>query len=128
MVNHGRLREISTDHPTDLTKMLTRLVKDGLLVSDGVGRGTVYFLPWQDRQGSSLFETEVAQPTAQGGVPPELSAIPPELSAIPPELPTLYLEWSQLSDELQHELKGRAQKPSATFLEENVAWEKYTNS
>ena len=102
MVNHGRLREISTDHPTDLTKMLTRLVKDGLLVSDGVGRGTLYFLPWQDRQGSSLFETEVAQPTAQGGVPPELSAIPPEL-------PTLYLEWSQLSDELQHELKVIAQ-------------------
>ena len=24
--------------------------------------------------------------------------------------------------------EGRAQKPSATFLEENVAWGKYTNS
>jgi len=25
-------------------------------------------------------------------------------------------------------INGRAQKPSATFLEENVAWGKYTNS
>lgn len=35
--------------------------------------------------------------------------MPQKLSAIPPELPTLYLEWSQLSDELQHELKTIAQ-------------------
>ena len=101
-INHGRLREISTEHPTDITKMLARLVKDGLLVSAGVGRGMVYFLPWLDRRGVSLFENEVLAPSAPGG-------IPPELSTIPPELPTLYLEWSQLSDELQHELKTIAQ-------------------
>ncbi|MFH1027319.1 MAG: RNA-binding domain-containing protein [Pseudomonadota bacterium] len=49
MVNHARLREISTDHPADITKMLGRLVKDGLLVPDGVGRGMVYFVPWMPR-------------------------------------------------------------------------------
>lgn len=111
VVNHGRLREISTEHPTDITKMLARLVKDGLLVSDGIGRGMVYFLPWLDRQGASLFESEVAPPlsTVPGVIPPELNAIPPELSAKSPELSALYLEWSQLSDELQHELKTIAQ-------------------
>lgn len=119
MVNHGRLREISAEHPTDITKMLARLVKDGLLVSNGVGRGMVYFLPWLDRQGVSLFESEVLPSSGAAGIPPELSAIPPELSvippelsAIPPELPTLYLEWSLLSDELQHELKAIAQAVS----------------
>lgn len=49
MVNHARLREISTDHPADITKMLGRLVKDGFLVPDGVGRGMVYFAPWMPR-------------------------------------------------------------------------------
>ena len=28
----------------------------------------------------------------------------------------------------EHEMRWRAQKPSATFLEENVAWENYTSS
>lgn len=101
MVNHGRLREISAEHPTDITKMLARLVKDGMLVSDGIGRGMVYFLPWLDRQGVNLFDSETP-PSMQDGIPLELSAIPPELS-------TLYLEWSQLSEELQHELTSIAQ-------------------
>ena len=118
MVNHGRMREISTEHPTDITKMLARLVKDGLLVSAGVGRGMVYFLPWQDRHGVTLFESDEAPPLSSelgrkpqelNALPPELSAIPPELSSIPPELPMLYLEWSQLSDELRLELNAIAQ-------------------
>lgn len=98
-VNHGRLREIATDHPTDITKMLARLVRDGFLVSDGVGRGMVYFLPWQDRGSVTMFEGE-----AGASLPPELGALPPELGAIPPELPILYLEWSQLDEAMQHEL------------------------
>jgi predicted HTH transcriptional regulator len=46
MVSHARLREISTDHPADIAKMLGRLVRDGFLVPNGVGRGMVYFAPW----------------------------------------------------------------------------------
>lgn len=116
MINHGRLREISAEHPTDITKMLARLVKDGLLVSDGVGRGMVYFLPWLNRQSSGMFEVEVSQsaelatlPPELSAIPPELATLPPELGVIPPELPILYLEWTQLSDELQRELKTIAQ-------------------
>ena len=57
-VNHRRLREISTDHPTDITRMLAGLVRDGWLVSEGIGRGMIYFLPWQDRRGVSLFDAD----------------------------------------------------------------------
>lgn len=91
MVNHGRLREISTDHPTDITKMLARLVKDGLLVSDGVGRGMVYFLPWQERRGVTMFESEGAPLLSQelSSLTPDLIALPPESSSLTPELENL---------------------------------------
>ena len=118
MVQHGRLREISSDHSSDITKMLGRLVKDGLLVSEGIGRGMRYLLPWQESQAKTLFSDEMTLSLTPelstltpelGGIPPELSTIPPELNTIPPELGPLYLEWSQLSDALQQDLKRIAQ-------------------
>ncbi|MDQ7988949.1 MAG: ATP-binding protein [Candidatus Dactylopiibacterium sp.] len=45
VVSHGRLLEICGAHPHDLSLLLARLVKQGLLESDGKSRGTVYFLP-----------------------------------------------------------------------------------
>ena len=118
MVQHGRLREISSDHSSDITKMLGRLVKDGLLVSEGIGRGMRYLLPWQESQAKTLFSDEMTLSLTPelstltpelGGIPPELNTIPPELNTIPPELGPLYLEWSQLSDALQQDLKRIAQ-------------------
>ena len=47
VVTHRRMTEISTDHTHDLTLAFQRLMKAGLLVSDGHGRGTVYHLPGQ---------------------------------------------------------------------------------
>jgi len=86
-VHHGRLREISTDHSSDITKMLGRLVRDGLLVSTGVGRGMRYLLPWQKDHEQAIFGDEtVSILTELGALPLELSALPPELSALPPEL------------------------------------------
>ena len=118
MVQHGRLREISSDHSSDITKMLGRLVKDGLLVSEGIGRGMRYLLPWQESQAKTLFSDEMTLSLTPelstltpelGVIPPELNTIPPELNTIPPELGPLYLEWSQLSDALQQDLKRIAQ-------------------
>ena len=58
---HARLREISTDHPADITKMLGRLVKDSFLVPDGVGRGMVYFAPWMSRSvNREAFSSDLA--------------------------------------------------------------------
>jgi hypothetical protein len=115
--------------------MLARLVRDGLLISDGVGRGMVYFLPWLKRQGTMLFDhdsTSSLQPAPErialdstfippqlgdippqlGDIPPQLGDIPPQLGDIPPQLgdipiglPTLYLEWEQLDSNKQQELQ-----------------------
>ena len=98
-LNHARLREISTDHPTDISKMLAGLVKEGLLASKGIGRGMMYFLPWQDHPQATLFENE-----GSASLPTKLDAIPTKLDAIPTKLPVSYLEWSQLGAELQQEL------------------------
>lgn len=84
MVNHGRLREISTVHPADITKMLARLVKDGLLVPDGVGRGMVYFVPWMARPLTG--EAFATGPLSTDSKPQELSALPHNLDPIRQEL------------------------------------------
>ena len=43
-VNHERLRYALPLHPSDITSILQKLTKLGLLVSDGYGRGTTYQL------------------------------------------------------------------------------------
>jgi ATP-dependent DNA helicase RecG len=45
VVSHNRLLEICGAHPHDLSQLLARLVKQGLLESEGKSRGMVYFLP-----------------------------------------------------------------------------------
>lgn len=44
-VSHGRLRELSSEHPRDLTIKLQGLVRRGLLLPAGVGRYMTYHLP-----------------------------------------------------------------------------------
>lgn len=113
LVNHARLLEVCTDHRADVSKMLAKLAREELLQSDGVGRGMVYFLPWQREREDALFDlrTNVAHlvkgsaiPQELNAIPPELGVIPPELSAIPPELRPQYLDWEDLPAELQSEL------------------------
>ena len=43
-VSNSRLSAIASIHPADATKILRRLVEKGLLLPDGIGRGTVYAL------------------------------------------------------------------------------------
>lgn len=90
-LNHTRLREISTDHPTDITKMLARLVKDGMLVSEGVGRGMVYHLPKQIPHQNTIFGDVEASLLSQAhaGLTPELAYLTPELAQLTPELAPL---------------------------------------
>lgn len=120
LVSHDRLKQICTDHPADLTKMLRSLVRDGLLVPDGAGRGMVYFLPWQRRSAATVFDLadQAGSATSADVVPPELAGVPPELVAVPPELVTVppelgapasapagpYLDWSVLPEALQTQL------------------------
>lgn len=47
-VNHARLCTLSTEHPSDLSRVLHNLVQHGFLQATGSGRGVVYFLPGQN--------------------------------------------------------------------------------
>lgn len=53
--NHARIKELCTDHPVDISKSLTALVRSGLLESDGVRRGMIYFLPGYSKDASEFF-------------------------------------------------------------------------
>jgi ATP-dependent DNA helicase RecG len=117
MVNHARLREISMEHPADLTKMLANLVRDGLLIPHGAGRGMVYFLPWQKQFTGALFARSNGEeietiPPELGSIPPELGSIPPELGPIPPELGPLYLDWQEVPAVLLAQLRDLAKPVS----------------
>ncbi|MDP2029897.1 MAG: putative DNA binding domain-containing protein [Thiobacillus sp.] len=106
VVNHARLREICTEHRADITKMLAGLVRDGLLASDGAGRGMVYFLPWQKQREDALFDLRmgVTGSVNVNAIPPQLGSIPPQLGSIPPELTPQYIDWNDLPPGLQSEL------------------------
>jgi len=108
VVNHDRLKQITTEHPADLTKLLSRLVRDGLLISQGAGRGMVYVLPWQQHNSGRAFEEfESSEPNSKPpeleSKPPELESKPPELESKPPEL-VLYTDWANVPDAVQAEL------------------------
>lgn len=47
-VNHARLCAVSDAHPVELSRTLQHLVQEGMLASQGAGRGVVYFLPGQE--------------------------------------------------------------------------------
>jgi ATP-dependent DNA helicase RecG len=134
MLNHARLREISTDHPADITKMLAGLVRDGLLTTQGAGRGMVYFLPWQAATPSMVFQVvgdaealpELGSKTPEFPVKtPELEGKTPELPAKTPELGA-YLDWQTIPANLQAELRAIASpiasrgKVSTTMLREAI--------
>ncbi len=90
--NHTRMKEMSSEHPSDISKRLAKLVRDGLLSTQGTGRGLVYFLPWLlHRQPSASFnEFEIGEsgrlPSHSNQLTPELESLTPELRLLTPEL------------------------------------------
>lgn len=108
VVSHDRLKQITTEHSADLTKLLSRLVRDALLVSQGAGRGMVYVLPWQTHSPAAAFDESV--PPELGAEPPELNGKPPELSSKPPELDgkPLYVDWTYIPNSVQTGLSASA--------------------
>jgi len=54
-VNHSRLKELSREHPHDITVSLHHLVKQGLLVSEGSGRNTFYYIPGRHPMEDEMF-------------------------------------------------------------------------
>ena len=73
-VTHTRLKEISQEHHHDLSQKLARLVRDGVLSSNGYGQGTVYFLANEslltpeDVFGTQTEELSKALGVSSGGI------------------------------------------------------------
>ncbi len=44
-INHARIKELCDNHSADISRALTSLVRENLLLSDGIRRGMIYFLP-----------------------------------------------------------------------------------
>jgi len=114
VVSHDRLKQVTAEHPADLTKLLRTLVRDGLLIPDGVGRGMVYHLPWQNRSITADFDLiepdkaiGSAKPPEYSEKPPEYGEKPPEYGEKPPELAT-YLDWAVIPATEQAELMALA--------------------
>lgn len=54
-VNHSRMKELTKEHPHDITLSLHGMVEKGFLVSEGVGRGTFYYLPGKHPMKDEMF-------------------------------------------------------------------------
>ena len=88
VVSHNRLLEICEAHSHDLSLLLARLVKQGLLETDGRSRGMVYFLPGDTLPTPELVFVGPAFPRAKAtnmGSSSEYSAVSSEYSAVSSE-------------------------------------------
>lgn len=123
-VTHQRLSQITTDHPHDLTKTLSRLVQQGFLVSEGAGRGTVYYLPGEQPAELELFATRSAPAaaaasaaaTGQAGRAPTITSepVPSRSEALPADSQHLG-ESSQHSGESSQHLGESSQHLATKF-------------
>ena len=68
VVSHKRLLEICEAHSHDLSLLLSRLVRQGLLVSDGKSRGVVYFLPGESLPTPDLVFMGPTFPSMDAGI------------------------------------------------------------
>lgn len=127
LVNHARLREMSTEHPADISKMLAGLVRDGMLVPDGAGRGMVYSLPWLRSGVASMFDSSdtVAGLPGSGALTPKEGPLTQELGPVTQELgditqvhdgqpPRLLLDWDAIPETERNELLRLATPISQT--------------
>lgn len=57
-VTHGRLKSMVSDHPSDISKHLAALVREGFLTSHGIGRAMRYFFPDQPPAGIGSLQMD----------------------------------------------------------------------
>ncbi|MBM4118038.1 hypothetical protein FJ251_09935 [bacterium] len=98
-VSNSRLQQLLTDHPVDITRMLTGLCERGLLVSDSRRRWTTYRLPPAGDSGHSLFP---ADGSAQ--LPGDSTHLPADSAHLPADSAHLPAD-SARSDEAEEALQ-----------------------
>ena len=65
-VTHSRLKELTKEHPADLTRVLHGLVEKKLLISEGSGRATFYYLPGEHPISDKLgISSEHSEPSSE---------------------------------------------------------------
>jgi len=72
-VDHKRVREITDEHPADITKTLSKLSRDGYLNQSGHGRGTIYRSAGYVEEGTDLLTGPFGTPA---GVDPSPRSLP----------------------------------------------------
>ncbi len=80
-VSHSRMKSLSTAHSSDLSSMLTGLVKDGFLEKEGETRACVYFV--KGSRPYDLFTQEIVTNS------PDLLSNSPDLTPNSPDLKEL---------------------------------------
>lgn len=97
ITHHGRVCELTSQHPADVTKQLGRLSKEGFLFPDGRGRGTIYRSAEMTSEAlAAYYGFEVIDDR------PAEAANSPNLS---PSLPTTGTQASPLSLQIQEVLR-----------------------
>jgi ATP-dependent DNA helicase RecG len=99
VVTHARVREMTSLHPVDATRLLQKLVLEGFLEAHNAGRGAVYCLsgaglPKPEEVFGALTEHAANDPAISGSSPnlggssPNLGGSSPNLSSSSPNLAT----------------------------------------
>lgn len=78
-VTHARIKDLTTDHPKDITAEFMRLVRDGMLVKHGETRGAVYTLSGKSYKSFIELPDDASSP--------DLPDNSPELTSNSPDLP-----------------------------------------
>ena len=65
-VHHGRIKEIASDHPKDISAALSHLVQEKMLVKEGETRASVYHLPGQPPVDLALSLLDNIEKSSQG--------------------------------------------------------------
>jgi predicted HTH transcriptional regulator len=95
LVTHSRIKDLTTEHPKDITAEFMRLVKDGMLVKHGETRAAEYTLPGKSYRAFAEVPEDSGSPDLTLNSPdlplnsPDLPLNSPDLPLNSPDLATL---------------------------------------
>ena len=105
-VSNARLQQLLTDHPADITRMLTSLCERGLLVSDNRRRWTTYEL---SRRGAKPSLSDAGDCTHLPGDSTHLPGDSTHLAGDSTHLPGDSLHTGEASPELEESIVGESE-------------------
>lgn len=89
ITHHTRVCELTNQHPADVTKQLGRLSREGFLLPDGRGRGTVYRSIDMSPEDFAYLGFDNASKVVSATNLPNLEAYPPNSGVRTPQIAEL---------------------------------------